>query len=61
MDLSWPKNMSVNDGVEKNNHLGIEFTLHYQSMDDFIKRVVQIGPAGNIFKLRLVVFSGTSG
>ena len=51
MDLSWPKKGSVNDGVSSNEYLGTEFQLHYPSIDDFVKRVVQLGPACKIFKI----------
>ena len=51
MDLSWPKNGSVNDGVASSEYLGTEFQLHYPSIDDFVKRVVQLGPACKIFKI----------
>ena len=51
MDLSWPKKGSVNDGVASNKYLGTEFHLHYPSIDDFVKRVVQLGPACKIFKV----------
>ena len=51
MDLSWPKSHSVNDGVINNEYLGTAFHLHYPSIDDFVKRVVQLGPACKTFKV----------
>ena len=51
MDLSWPKSHSVNDGVINNEYLGTEFQLHYPSIDDFVKRVVQLGPDCKLFKV----------
>ena len=51
IDLSWPKLHSVNDGVLNNEYLGTEFQLHYPSIDDFVKRVVQLGPACKLFKI----------
>ena len=37
VDLSWPKDHSVNDGVSKNTYLGTEFSLHYPSVDSIIR------------------------
>ena len=51
MDLSWRKLHSVNDGVINNEYLGTAFHLHYPSIDDFVKRVLQLGPACKIFKV----------
>ena len=53
MDLSWPKSHSVNDGVINNEYLGTAFHLHYPSIDDFVKRVVHLGPACKIVDLLL--------
>ena len=34
-----------------NEYWGTEFQLHYPSIDDFVKRVVQLGPACKLFKI----------
>ena len=37
VDLSWPKNFSVNAGVMKDTHLGSSFVLNYPSVDDIVR------------------------
>ena len=41
----------MNDGVANNKYLGMEFHLYYPSIDYFVKRVVQLGPACIIFNV----------
>ena len=36
IDLSFPKGLSVNDGVVKNSYLGTDFQMHYPSVDSII-------------------------
>ena len=36
MDLSFPKGLSVNDGVLKDTYLGTDFQMHYPSVDSII-------------------------
>ena len=33
MDLSFPKGLSVNDGVLNDTYLGTDFQMHYPSVD----------------------------
>ena len=49
MDLSFPKGLSVNDGVLKDTYLGTNFQMLYQSVDSIILN--QIGPSVQIFKV----------
>ena len=51
VDLSWPKGISVNAGVDKNSYLGSEFALTFPTIDDFINELVQIGPGAHIYKI----------
>ena len=44
VDLSWPKNFSVNTGVVKDKYLGSSFLLNYTSVDDIVKKLVELGP-----------------
>ena len=37
MDLSFPKGLSVNDGVLKDTYLGMNFQMHYPSVDSIIQ------------------------
>ena len=50
IDLSWPKNASVNMGVDKNSYLGSEFSLTFPTIDDITKELVNIGPGCHIYK-----------
>ena len=49
IDLSWPKNNSVNAGVDKNSYLGSEFSLTFPTIDDITKELV--GPGCHIYKV----------
>ena len=32
MDLSWPKDVSINDGVDNDGYLGSDFTLTFPAI-----------------------------
>ena len=51
IDLSWPKNASVNAGVDKNSYLGSEFSLKFPIIDDITKELVKIGAGCHIYKI----------
>ena len=51
IDLSWPKNVSGNMGVDKNSYLGSEFSLTFPTIDDITKEFVKIGPGCHIYKI----------
>ena len=51
IDLSWPKNTSVNAGVDKNSYLGSEFSLTFPTIDDITKELVKIGPGCHVYKI----------
>ena len=51
IDLSWPKNNSVNAGVDKNSYLGSEFCLTFLTIDDITSELVKIGPGCHIYKV----------
>ena len=51
IDLSWPKNNSVNDGVDKNSYLGSEFSLTFPTIDDITNELIKIGPGSHIYKI----------
>ena len=44
VDLSWPKNASVNGAVQKNIYLGSHFILKYPSLDDITRELRKLGP-----------------
>ena len=51
IDLSWPKGLSVNDGVTKDLYLGTHFEMHYPSVDHIVDQLNHLGPAAQIFKV----------
>ena len=51
VDLSWPKGQSVNAGVQKDKYLGSDFVLNYPSVDDIVKRVIELGPGSLLCKV----------
>ena len=51
IDLSWPKNASVNAGVDKNSYLGSEFSLTFPTIDYITRELVKIGPGCHIYKI----------
>ena len=51
VDLSWPKNASVNAAVQKNVYLGSHFIVKYQSLDDITRELRKLGPGALIYKV----------
>ena len=51
VDLSWPKNASVNAAVQKNVYLGSYFLLKYPSLDDITRELRNLGPGALIYKV----------
>ena len=51
MDLSFPKGLSVNNGVLDNTYLGTTFQMHYPSVDSIIRTLNDIGHSAHIFKV----------
>ena len=51
IDLSFPKGLSVNDGVAKDSYLGTTFQMHYPSVDSIIRTLKALGPSARIFKV----------
>ena len=51
VDLSWPKGQSVNAGVQRDNYLGSDFILNYPSVDDIVKRLIELGPGSLLCKV----------
>ena len=51
VDLSWPKNASVNAAVQKNVYLGSHFLLKYPSLDDITTELKKLGPGALIYKV----------
>ena len=53
VDLSWPKNASVNAAVQKNVYLGSHFILKYPSLDDITRELKKLGPGALIHKVNI--------
>ena len=51
MDLSWPKGLSVNNGVDKDKYLDTTYTLNYPSVDNITASLCKLGPAAQLFKI----------
>ena len=51
VDLSWPKNASVNSAVKKNVYLGSHFILKYPSLDYITRELKKLGPGAPIYKV----------
>ena len=50
VDLSWPIGLSVNDGISKDSYLGEIIKLHYTSVEDVCRMVMQFGKGAVIYK-----------
>ena len=50
VDLSWPKNFSVNAGVMKDKYW-VLVLLNYPSVDDIVEKIVELGPGSLLYKV----------
>lgn len=50
VDLSFPENESVNDGIKKDEYLGEEITISYPKVDDFVRLIKRKGKGCKMFK-----------
>ena len=53
LDLSFPIGGSVNDGIGKDNYLGMEAKLIFPKTDDFARRIFTLGKGCCMFKIDL--------
>ena len=51
IDLSWPKDYSVNAGVDKNSYLGTDFVLSFPTIDDITEAVKKVGRGAHLYKI----------
>ena len=51
VDLSWPKQFSVNAGVNRHMYLDTYFKLQYPSVDHITDALVQLGPGAMLYKV----------
>ena len=50
VDLSWPLGGSVNDGISKDTYLGEIIDLHYASVEQVCRMVLEVGQGAVIYK-----------
>lgn len=53
LDLSWPLDTSVNEGISKSTYEGLEFDLKFPTIDNIADLVVAKGPGCLIYKCDL--------
>ena len=51
IDLSWPRNSSVNAGIDKNSYLNTEFCLTFPTVDHITHKLKKLGRGAHIFKI----------
>ena len=51
MDLSCPKGLSINNGVDKDTYLSTSYLLNYLSIDNITASLCKLGPAAQLFKI----------
>ena len=51
VDLSWPKQCSVNAGVNRHMYLDTYFKLQYPSVDHITDALIQLGPGAMLYKV----------
>ena len=51
MDLSWPKDCSVNAGIDKNSYLNTEFALTFPTVDHVTQELKKLGRGAHLFKI----------
>jgi hypothetical protein len=50
VDLSFPDGLAVNDGISKDLYLGEKVSVHYPTVDDFVRLIKKKGRNCKIFK-----------
>jgi hypothetical protein len=50
VDLSFPEGLAVNDGISKDLYLGFKVSVHYPTVDDFVRLIKKKGRNCKIFK-----------
>ena len=50
VDLSWPQDLSVNGGIDKNSYLGTDFSLHLPTIDHITEQLKILGRGCHLYK-----------
>ena len=53
IDLSWPKDQSVNSGIDSDRYLNVDFVLTYPSINNITDEVLKLGRGCQIFKVNI--------
>ena len=53
MDLSWPPNLSVNDGIPRDTYCGTPYKLRLPTVDDAVELILKHGPGCVLFSIDL--------
>ena len=48
--LSWPKDKSVNNGVDKHGYIGTDFSITFSTIDHLTAELTKLGPEAHIYK-----------
>ena len=51
INLSWPKEHSVNAGIDKNSYLNSDFPLQFPTVDHIISELKKVGRGAHLFKI----------
>ena len=51
IDLSWPKDASVNLGIDKDSYMATDFELTFPTVDHITDAVKDVGPGAHLFKI----------
>ena len=51
IDLSWPKDASVNLGIDKDSYLATNFDLTFPTVDHITDAIKKVGPGAHLFKI----------
>ena len=51
MDLSWPKDLPVNAGVQKDICLDTSYSIHYPSIDNITDSLVKLESVAQLYKI----------
>ena len=51
IDLSWPKDASVNLGIDKDSYMATDFELTFPTVDHITDAVKNVGPGAHLFKI----------
>ncbi len=53
IDLSFPRDASVNSGIDKDRYLDVDVDLHYPTVDSLVSHILHVGKGCALFKCDL--------